>query len=107
MPSGDIFRELHVRAENDCGVDREILMRRFAEASAAEGWVLRDAFDDRVIPGETRRVVLHLPRCDGTTRYEVSELRLGEEAAERRRIATNDYVIPLARGIVDPPRSLP
>lgn len=103
VPTGDIFRELHVEATNGCGSDRSIGMRRFAEAPVGRGFVLRDSYDDRVFPDEPRHVVLRLPRCTGPIRYEVRLLRLAESAAIRRGFERAAYVIPLANGMLEEP----
>lgn len=100
VPTGDPFRLLHVRAENDRGFASREMRRNFAEVVTDDGVVRRDVFDDRVLPGAPREITLELPGDAGNVRYAITLHRLDLGIARGRGIAETSVVVPVASGEV-------
>lgn len=100
VPTGDIFRELRVRAIADGVTSTRTLRRNFAEQHTARGWVLADAYDDRVMPDVPKTLVLPLPRGATEVRYVIEILRLDLRDARLRGLPEADVVVPVAEGVI-------
>jgi hypothetical protein len=102
VPTGDIFRELRIRAWNGPREVVRTLRRHFAEQRTARGWVLRDSVDERVMPDEPKEVVLELPPSAAEVHYAIEILRLDLGDARRRGLPDDVVIVPVAEGAVTP-----
>jgi hypothetical protein len=102
VPTGDLYRSLEIRAWRDGGPARRELLGR---VYARRGTELVEIEDDRVRPGETRRVTLRLPRAghaDGTIHYELRLWSLDPALVREERLPRREVVRRVTRGEITP-----
>ena len=102
VPTGDLYRSLEIRAWRDGETARRELLGR---VYARRGSELVEIEDDRVRPGETRRVTLRLPRAghaDGTIHYELRLWSLDPALAREERLPRTVVVRRVTRGEITP-----
>lgn len=87
FPTGDVYRALEVRVwapGREAEAVTQRLTRRFARGADR---LRREVLDTRLVPGEPRRVALHVPGANLTElRWSVALLRLPPERAARMRV---------------------
>jgi hypothetical protein len=102
VPTGDLYRSLELRAWREGEPARRELLGR---VYARRGTELVEIEDDRVRPGETRRVTLRLPRAthgDGTIHYELRLWSLDPDIAREEWLPSPEVVRRVTRGEITP-----
>ena len=103
MPTGDMFRRLRIRVEDDNGRSRtEWLGRLFASMPNSDetGFALRPVLDQRLTHEPTTVEFLLPPTAN--VHWSVDLFRLPPAVAERRGLEMEDVRIPVHSGTVAP-----
>ncbi len=106
VPTGDVFRQLVVRAEVN-GETRRVALQRYFGVRHVDGDLRMSEIDDtRVFPGRARVVTLRLPAAarGEPVRWSLAHARLDLDIAGARGLPEDAVLLPFASGTVVAPR---
>lgn len=106
VPTGDVFRQLVVRAEAG-GEARSVALQRYFGVRHADGDLRMSEIDDtRVLPGRARVVTLRLPAVPRgePIQWSVAHARLDLDIARARGLPDSAVLLPFASGWLAAPR---
>lgn len=106
VPTGDVFRQLVVRAEVH-GETRSVALQRYFAVRHVDGDLRMGEIDDtRVLPGRARVVTLRFPAAARAEpiQWSIAHARLDLDIARARGLPESAVLLPFASGSVAVPR---